>query len=77
MKTPKGLEDHKQGEIIMNKCCDPNAEIKKCAVCGNAVHTCENTVPINNDYTCPVHPDGIEHSNGLWFCNNVCYEAYV
>lgn len=65
-------------------CCNPNAPIEKCVVCGKDVHTCERKewgkkglIPykISNDYTCPVHKAGVQTLLG-WFCSEECYFQY-
>lgn len=60
----------------MSECCNPDAAIEKCVVCGNIVYTCERTVAVYNDYRCPVHKDGFETNNGNWFCSSECYDKY-
>ena len=55
---------------------DPTAPIVQCIVCGKDVHTCERETPVNGDYTCPAHPDGIEYLKG-WVCSDKCGEKYV
>lgn len=66
----------------MNKrspCCEPNAPITFCVVCGNLVHTCERAEPIEedgcSDYICPAqgHGEGVELSGGRgWVCSREC-----
>lgn len=59
----------------MEQCIDPNAKKEKCLNCGKVVLTCERTIPINNDYRCPIHQEGIETKDG-WFCSRKCYEIH-
>lgn len=58
------------------ECCNPNASKEKCVVCGSDVFTCERLEPVDNNYCCPVHPDGIQSFEGLWFCGNDCYDKH-
>ena len=66
------------------ECCDPDAPIEKCVVCGNMVYTCEQQewgknglIPykIPNAYRCPVHKGGVQSLLG-WFCSEECYFKY-
>ena len=56
----------------MSNCVDPSAPIKFCVMCNKPIHTCEREVPVDNDYRCPEHPDGVELHSGLWVCSEVC-----
>lgn len=56
------------------KCVDTKAKIEKCQNCGKNVYTCERSIPVNNDYRCPVHKEGFETFEGKWYCSNDCYE---
>lgn len=59
-------------------CCDPSAPVVTCCVCGAAVHTCERTEPVDNDYRCPAHVNGVEMSAGEWVCSDACgYERIL
>jgi hypothetical protein len=58
------------------ECVDPEAAIETCFVCGEKVHTCERTVAVNGYYRCPVHPNGLESNNGLWFCSENCHDDH-
>lgn len=58
-------------------CVDPDHEIVFCCVCNSEVHTCEREIPVDNDYTCPEHPDGSELSEGLWVCSGQCWDVAV
>lgn len=59
-------------------CCDPSAPVVKCCVCGTDVHTCERTEPVDNDYRCPAHVNGVEMSAGEWVCSDACgYERIL
>lgn len=59
-------------------CCDPSAPIVKCCVCGADVHTCERTEPVDNDYRCPLHGNGVELNAGEWVCSDACgYERML
>ena len=49
----------------MSECANPNAPIKFCLWCNKVVYTCELDIAINNNYTCPIHPDGHETSRGF------------
>jgi|WetSurMetagenome_2_1015567.scaffolds.fasta_scaffold359075_2 hypothetical protein len=59
-------------EFAPNVCSDPSAPIVPCITCGKPVHTCERTTAVGNDYCCPVHPDGVELSDGRWICSEEC-----
>jgi hypothetical protein len=66
---------------MTKKCANPDAPVVPCFRCGKPTHTCELEVPIEVngmyfDYTCPVHPDGLEDSKGRWFCGNGCYDRF-
>lgn len=58
------------------QCCDPNSKTEKCLNCNKIVYTCERTIPVNNDYRCPVHQEGIETKKG-WFCSEKCYSTII
>lgn len=60
----------------MNNCVDPLAKVERCVVCGSGVHTCERSTPVNGDYRCPAHTNGVEMSRG-WVCSEGCYEEYM
>ncbi|MBI3956560.1 MAG: hypothetical protein HY340_01070 [Candidatus Kerfeldbacteria bacterium] len=61
----------------MTECVQPNAPIVLCCVCQAEVHTCERTTPVDHDYRCPAHPDGVELSDGRWVCSEACSEKAV
>lgn len=60
------------------ECCDPEAPIRQCIVCGIDVYTCEMDQPDeNSSYVCPAHPDGIALSDGDgWVCSVKCWYLY-
>lgn len=61
----------------MTACCAPNHRIVPCLCCGDPVHTCERETPIDGNYCCPMHPNGIELLTGEWACSEDCYHAAV
>jgi hypothetical protein len=56
---------------------DPNVPVVKCAVCGKDVHTCERKEAVDEDYTCPVHRDGCELTDGRCVCSYEGWELAV
>ena len=58
-------------------CCNPNAKIEKCVVCGKDVHTCELEEPVGSSYLCPVHGEGCQLENGSWVCSEECWEFKI
>jgi hypothetical protein len=61
----------------MDRCVNPDAAIELCVVCGAKIRTCERKKPINNDYRCPVHPDGCKLQRGGWVCSDKCWDKAV
>jgi hypothetical protein len=59
------------------ECCNPNAPIERCVVCGAGVHTCELDKPINSSYLCPAHGEGCQLTNGNWVCSEECWNIAV
>ena len=58
------------------ECVNPDAPIMECANCGKPVHTCERETPVDNDYRCPAHTDGVQLSDAhTWACSEECYDA--
>ena len=61
---------------MTEKCCDPNALVVQCMVCGAEVHTCEKEVADNGDYRCEAHGDGCQIPLAGWVCSEVCFDEY-
>jgi hypothetical protein len=62
--------------IKVKECVEPDAPKFPCCICGAIVHTCEREEPVNNNYSCPAHPNGCEF-NGMWTCSLDCYDEAV
>jgi hypothetical protein len=58
------------------KCVEPDAPKFPCVICGAVVFTCEREEPVNNNYACPMHPNGCEF-DGKWVCSLSCYDEAV
>ncbi len=62
-------------------CVDPSAPEVPCCICGNMVKTCSSDEPVDGpdgcDFTCPVHADGCELSDGRWVCSEKCWDKSV
>ncbi len=67
-------ELHNSEATMGEECCNPLAAIVPCVRCGKKVHTCERAEPVNSDYRCPAHPDGVQLDDGQWACSQTCYD---
>jgi hypothetical protein len=63
---------------MSEQCCDPNAPIAMCFVCGKNVRTCQRETPTEDgSYCCPAHPDGAQLPFGQWVCSARCWEYHI
>jgi len=61
------------------ECVKPDAPWVKCLICHASIKTCEAKTSRNIEgempnYTCPVHPEGVQISTGDWVCSMQCWD---